>query len=76
VLGSAGEVLGEIRRAKSEAKRSMRAAVDRVVVAAPADRLAALAPALDDVRAAGVVQELEVTEAEVLGVTVELAPEG
>jgi valyl-tRNA synthetase len=75
-LAVAGEVLGEIRRAKTEAKRSMRAEVQRVVIAAPADRLAALTPALDDVRAAGVVQDLGTAEADVLTVTVELAPEG
>ena len=68
--------IGEIRRAKSEAKRSMRADVAGVVVAAPADRLASLAPVEGDVRAAGVVQDLQVTEADTFVVTVELAPEG
>jgi valyl-tRNA synthetase len=73
VLAVAGEVLGEIRRAKSEAKRSMRADVASVVVAAPSDRLASLAPVEGDVRAAGVVQDLQVTEADTFVVTVELS---
>ncbi len=74
VLGVAAEVLGEIRRAKSEAKRSMRAEVTAVTVADTAERLAALAPAVDDVRAAGVAAALTTAEAEVFSVGVELPP--
>ena len=55
----AAEVLGEVRKAKSEAQRSMRADVTRVVVRDTAERLAALAAALDDVREAGRVAEVE-----------------
>jgi valyl-tRNA synthetase len=76
VLGIAGEVLGEIRRAKSEAKRSMRTEVTKVVVADTPERLAALAPALADVQAAGVVADLTTTESTAFAVTVELPPEG
>jgi valyl-tRNA synthetase len=49
----AAEVLGAVRKAKSEAQRSMRADVARVVVRDTAERLAALAAAVDDVREAG-----------------------
>jgi valyl-tRNA synthetase len=59
VLGVARDVLGEIRKAKSEAKQSMRSEVARVVVRDTPDRLAALALAERDVRDAGKVAELE-----------------
>ncbi|HTN81993.1 MAG TPA: valine--tRNA ligase [Acidimicrobiales bacterium] len=52
------EVLGAVRKSKSEAQRSMRAPVDRVVVRDTADRLAALQLALDDLKEAGSVREL------------------
>jgi valyl-tRNA synthetase len=79
VLAVASEVLSEVRRAKSEAKRSMRADVTRVVVADTAERLAALAGAVEDVQAAGVVGTLETTETPEHAehaVTVELPAEG
>ena len=73
VYPAAGSVLGEIRKAKSTAKRSMRTEVTRVVVHAPAELLRALEPALDDVREAGcIVGELEFVEADELSVDVEL----
>ncbi|MDQ2647914.1 MAG: valine--tRNA ligase, partial [Actinomycetota bacterium] len=75
VLTAASEVLREVRRAKSEAKRSMRAEVATVTVAGPAATIAALAAAADDVKAAGVVADLTTSEAPELAVTVELAPE-
>ncbi len=53
-----GEVLGAVRKAKSEAQRSMRAPVDRVVVRDTAERLAALQLAIDDLKEAGSVREL------------------
>ena len=74
VLTAAAEVLGEVRRAKSEAKRSMRADVTKVVVADTPERLAALASTVDDVKAAGVVAELATTAADAFTVTVELPP--
>ena len=58
VLDVAAEVLGEIRKAKSDAKRSMRAEVDSVVVRDTADRVAALLIAASDVRDAGKVADL------------------
>ena len=70
----AAEVLGEIRRAKTEAKKSLTAPVDRVVVTDTAARLAHIAQTLDDVRAAGKVTEpITVVEGSVFAVTVTLA---
>jgi valyl-tRNA synthetase len=71
----AADVLTELRRAKSEAKRSMRAGIARVVVTDTAERLAALELVVDDVKAAGVVTELVTQVGEAMAVEVELAPE-
>jgi hypothetical protein len=57
-LDVAVDVLTEIRRAKSDAQRSMRTEVERVLVRDTAARLAALEEARDDVIAAGRVQAL------------------
>ena len=73
MLQVAAEVLSEIRRAKSEAKASMRAEVATVVVHDTAERLAALAQVVDDVRAAGVVATLSTAESPTFEVTVSLA---
>ena len=78
VLSVAADVLGEVRREKTEAKRSLRADVRHVVVRDSADRLAALAPALADLRdagAIGVVELVEVDEPDEASVEVVLAPE-
>jgi valyl-tRNA synthetase len=67
-------VLGEIRKAKSEAKRSMRTDVVSAVVHAPAELLRAMQPALDDVRDAGrVVGSFDLVEGPELRVEVVLA---
>ena len=73
VYSVAAEVLGEIRKAKTAAKQSMRAAVSRVVVRDHAERLDALRAALDDVREAGHVESFECEAAEAFAVEVELA---
>jgi valyl-tRNA synthetase len=73
VFTVAAEVLGAVRKAKSEARRSMRADVDRVVVRDTAGRLAALAAALDDVREAGRIAEVETVAADAPAVAVQLA---
>ncbi len=57
----AAEVLGAVRKAKSDAQRSLRTEVVRAVVRDTPERLAALALAVDDVRESGRIQEL-VTE--------------
>jgi valyl-tRNA synthetase len=75
VYPAAAAVLGEVRKAKSSAKRSMRTDVTRAVVRAPADRLRALEPALADVRDAGrLLDAPELVEADELSVEAELAP--
>jgi valyl-tRNA synthetase len=76
VLAVAAAVLGEVRRAKSEAKRSMRAPVASVTVTDSADRLALLARAAADVRSAGNVASLEMVEGDAFSVEVTLASEG
>nr|MBA2495676.1 class I tRNA ligase family protein [Acidimicrobiia bacterium] len=75
VLAAAAAVLGEVRKAKTAAKRSMRAEVDTVTVTAPADERAAIEAAADDVGAAGRVAQLIVGDGEVFGVEVVLAAE-
>ena len=50
VLAAAADVLGAVRKAKTEAKRSMKTPVDRVVARDTAERLAALRAAEADVR--------------------------
>jgi valyl-tRNA synthetase len=75
VYPTAAAVLGELRKAKSSAKRSMRTDVTSAVVRAPAAKLRALEPALDDVRDAGrLLAAPELLEAEELGVEAQLAP--
>jgi valyl-tRNA synthetase len=59
VLAVAGAVLGEVRKAKTAAKLSLRADVAAVAVRAPEGQLAALASAEDDVREAGRIARLD-----------------
>jgi valyl-tRNA synthetase len=73
VYPAAAAVLGEIRKVKSTAKRSMRTEVTRATVHAPAELLRALEPALADVRAAGCISgSLDLVEAGELSVDVAL----
>jgi valyl-tRNA synthetase len=77
VLAVAAGVLGAVRKAKSEAKRSMRSEVTSVTVTDTPERLALLALAADDVRSAGRIASLtthEAPEGAALSVEVELAP--
>jgi valyl-tRNA synthetase len=74
VLDAASAVLGEVRRAKTEAKVSMRAPVAHAHVVAPAAVLEALAAVQDDVREAGTIAVLTSAEGDALAVTVTLAP--
>ena len=76
LLSDASQVLSAIRKAKSEAKVSMRAEVARVVVRGPADSIERLAEATDDLRAAGRIASFELhAEGTALAVEVELAGE-
>jgi valyl-tRNA synthetase len=59
VLDMAAEVLGAVRRAKTAAKRSMRAEVARLTVTDSAERLALLAAAENDLRQAGGIRAVE-----------------
>ncbi len=70
----AADVLREVRRAKSEAKASMKAPVATATVSDTAERLAALALVADDLREAGAIAELHTTEADGFAVAAELAP--
>jgi valyl-tRNA synthetase len=74
-----GEVLSLVRKAKSEAKVSMRADVSRVVVTANAEVLARVQGGVEDLRAAGRIAELELVASDgpgdAVAVDVELAPE-
>jgi valyl-tRNA synthetase len=73
VLDVVGSVLAEVRRAKSEHKRSQRSEVAVLSVADSADRLAAISAAETDLRHAGHVRALVLTEGTERRVTVELA---
>ena len=73
VLDTAAAVLAEVRKAKTEAKQSLRAEVSRVVVRDSPERLAALAAAEADVREAGHIADLVTEAADALAVSVELA---
>jgi len=77
VLDVVAEVLGRVRRAKSEAKLSQRAPVARVVVRDTPERLEALRLAESDLRDAGSISELVYEEGDELSVEVTLAePQG
>ena len=73
VLEVAADVLGQVRKAKSAAKVSMRAPVEHVVVHDTAERLAALQVAEADVRAAGAVGALALEQSDDAAVEVTLA---
>ncbi len=75
VLAVAADVLTEVRRAKSEAKRSMRAEVDKVTVTDTAERIHALDQVALDVRGAGVIDQLFFAKGEDFAVEVALAAE-
>ena len=70
----AATVIGAVRKAKSDAQRSMRTEAPRVRVSDTRERLAKLARADDDIRAAGRIVILDTAESESLDVSVELAP--
>jgi valyl-tRNA synthetase len=75
-LAAVGEVLSLVRKAKSEAKVSMRADVARAVVTATPTVLAQVQGAVEDLRAAGRIADLELVASDgPLAVDVELAPE-
>ncbi|MDQ1662163.1 MAG: valyl-tRNA synthetase, partial [Blastococcus sp.] len=75
VVTAAAEVLAAVRKAKSDAKQSMRADVDTATVTASADRGALVEAARADLAAAGRIAELVITAGDgPLAVAVVLAP--
>ncbi len=72
-LEVASTALAEVRRAKTEAKVSLRAEVEEAVVRDTAERLAALGEIESDLRAAGKIERLELVTAETASVGVRLA---
>ncbi|HEY2282190.1 MAG TPA: valine--tRNA ligase [Solirubrobacteraceae bacterium] len=72
-LTVAAEVLGEVRKAKSEAQRPMRAPVRLVRVYDTPARLSALQLGLGDLLGAGAIEQLEPIESDEHAVEVELA---
>jgi valyl-tRNA synthetase len=67
------EILTQVRRAKTEAKRSQRAAVATLVVTAPATLHAAIEAGRDDLVDAGSIRDLVVVDGEAVTTVVTLA---
>ena len=76
VLTATAEVLGEVRRAKTASKRSMRWPVRRLVVSGPSEHLAAVRAAEADLREAAGAAVIELHETQAPTTTVELEDEG
>jgi len=76
VLQVSGQALAAVRRAKTQARRSMRAPVVRVRVLDTPGRVEALRQAADDLRAAGAIAELRIEPGGVPAIEVELADAG
>jgi valyl-tRNA synthetase len=73
-LEVASAVLAEVRKAKTEAKVSLRTEAESVVVRDSGERLEALRAVAGDVESAGKISRLELVEAAAFEVSVELAP--
>jgi hypothetical protein len=71
----AAEVLGAVRRSKTEAKRSLKWPVERVVVVDHERRVDALRSVAEDVREAANAAELVIEVGAEASISVELAPE-
>jgi valyl-tRNA synthetase len=65
MLDAASAAIGAVRKAKTEAKASMRAPARALVVTAPDDHLALLAGAAEDLRAAGRLERIELRPGQV-----------
>jgi valyl-tRNA synthetase len=77
-LDAASEVLARVRRAKTEAKRSQRAGVARLVVTGPAGWIAQLEPCRRDLVDALSIADFELSagaEDAAVGIAVELVPD-
>jgi len=73
-LQFAAQVLGEVRKKKSEDKRPPKTPVARIVIRAPETELDLLPDVEQDLRSAGLIAEIETRVSEALQVDVELAP--
>jgi valyl-tRNA synthetase len=73
-LQMAAQILGEIRKKKSEEQRPLKTQAARVAVRAPEDKLALLPDVEQDLRAAGLIHQMDTLVSEALQVDVELAP--
>jgi valyl-tRNA synthetase len=74
-LAVAADVLTEVRKAKSQARRPMRAPVRRILVRDTVRRLHALELGWDDLAQAGSIQQLELLVADEFAVEVQLEEE-
>ncbi len=75
VLNVAGDVLIDIRRVKSQLRRSQRSPVARLVIQDGPEQLRLIRAAQQDITNAGSVRELQLREGDVRDVSVELAPD-
>ena len=75
LLDVASAILGELRKAKTEAKRSMKTVITRAAVVDKGDRIAAARLVESDLRDAGNVRDLTFTAGDEPGVSVELEAE-
>ena len=73
-LQFASQVLGAVRKKKSEEQRPLKTQVSRIVIRAPQDELALLAEVERDVCASSLIQRIETRVSEALQVDMELAP--
>ena len=74
MIDPVSEVLAQVRRAKTEAKVSQRAAIESLVVRGPAAARTAVEAALADLRDAGSIERVVFEDADQLGCAVTLAP--
>ena len=73
ILDAAAEVLSELHRAKTSARRSLRTDVERLVIEDAGDRVAALLAVEHDLRQAGCVADLVLREAPARQIEIKLA---
>ena len=74
-LEAVAEVLSQVRKAKSDAKKSMRARVAKADVVGPAEAIARVKTVEDDLVAAGGIDAIAYATADQISVTAELAPD-
>ena len=73
-LQFAAQVLGAVRKKKSEEQRPLKTPVARILIRAPEDELGLLPEVERDVCASGLIQRIETRVSEVMQVDVELSP--